>query len=91
VRRRSKNLPPDANLERRRPSSDLAVPGGPMKRICSPASAAKRRRRTSVSRSMRPLEMVAMADWRRVRREATEAASVLSSASRPLVVAASLD
>lgn len=45
VNRRSKNWP-SYRRARRRPSSLLAVPGGPIKRMCSPASAARSSRRT---------------------------------------------
>lgn len=58
MRRRSKYLPPMRPAIRRL-SSDLAVPGGPKRRRCSPQRAARMRRRTSVSRSKRP-------DWRSV-------------------------
>ena len=40
--------------ERRLPSSLLAVPGGPINRMCSPLRAAKSIKRTSVSLSMSP-------------------------------------
>mmetsp|Transcript_15105 Transcript_15105/g.54410 ORF Transcript_15105/g.54410 Transcript_15105/m.54410 type:complete len:366 (+) Transcript_15105:669-1766(+) len=54
VSSRSKNAPPSQMEDRRRPSSDLAVPGGPSSSRCSPQKAARRSSRTSVSRSTSP-------------------------------------
>mmetsp|Transcript_38990 Transcript_38990/g.124084 ORF Transcript_38990/g.124084 Transcript_38990/m.124084 type:complete len:221 (+) Transcript_38990:1054-1716(+) len=53
VRRRSKKTPWHT-MESLRPSSDLAVPGGPRKRMCSPAMAARSISRTSASLSTSP-------------------------------------
>ena len=52
VRSRWKKIPPHS-FDKRRPSADLAVPGGPIKRTCSPASIPNTTNRASISRSIR--------------------------------------
>ena len=54
VRSRSKNFPPPHSEASRLPSSLLAVPGGPMKRMCSPDKAARSISLTSTSLSPSP-------------------------------------
>ena len=51
---RSKKAAPPHTALSLRPSSDLAVPGGPRRSKCSPQKAARRSKRTSVSRSTSP-------------------------------------
>ena len=61
VRRRAKKVPPLHSAANRLPRSLLAVPGGPMKRTCSPARAAKSISLTSTSRSIRPVFRLSIA------------------------------